>query len=583
MSHNGGAGFFGGRTRVLRRSVSIRIHLAIFTLLVALPLLAAGLVAARIYANSEREALTAQTQDIAADATAALDQELNRARLAVQVLAASEGIAEARFEQLYARAKQVAESIPDSAIAMRRPGGETIFATSQPYNQAVQPETDPRLLATDKLSADKRVPVISDLVGGKMLPSFVALDVPVVSFNRTEFILTLGISPKGVLDIVTARRAQAPITVTDNNDRVIAKSGNNASASGQKASDTFIRETQGQAGSFTDTPADGAAVFNVYRRLEMTGWRIAAGIPVSELEAPLQDALNTLMIIAGAGLLLSLVLAFLYGRIITKPLRAVRAFAVAQDGDARAVRTGISELDHAAGALMRASIARTDSTVARSRMLDEMNRRMHNMLGIVRAIADQTRQRAMSLDQFGASFSGRLAAFEKSHHALGDRAWQGGDLKGLIAQCCEPFGEAARFDLSGPAIELTQKAAVGVGMVVHELAGNAAKFGALGRDGGSVKVTWDIPAEDSLRILRLKWEEVNGPPAGAPRKEGFGTVLMRAIVEGDFGGRLETFYTRDGLHSIICIPMDALVDPSIVPQGGDDKPVKKSKKQKEKR
>ena len=120
-------------------------------------------------------------------------------------------------------------------------------------------------------------------------------------------------------------------------------------------------------------------------------------------------------------------------------------------------------------------------------------------------------------------------------------------------------------------------------MVVHELAGNAAKFGALGRDGGSVKVTWDIPAEDSLRILRLKWEEVNGPPAGAPRKEGFGTVLMRAIVEGDFGGRLETFYTRDGLHSIICIPMDALVDPSIVPQGGDDKPVKKSKKQKEKR
>jgi two-component sensor histidine kinase len=552
---------------VRRRSLSIRLHLAIYGALIVLPLLVAGLLIVKLYVDQARDALTSQAGRIVADATAAIDQELNRYKLALQVLASSDEIAEGKFEQLYQRAKALSGSLTDSSIMLRRAGGDTIFLTGLPYGAAVPKLTDPGLRAADRLAIENRSPVITDLVSGPIRPNIVALEMPVVVSGTVDYLFTLAISPKGVLDILTSRLGPSRwlLGVTDNNDRIIARSWDNERFVGEKASDELIRNTQEKAGNFTGTTLEGVPVFTVFQRSELSGWRVAGGIPLADLEAPLYRSLAILAVITGIGLAGSIILAFLYGRALARPLRELSGLAE-ERGNEKTVPTGIAELDGVTGTLMRSIVVLKDRDRARARTVNELNHRMKNMLAIIQAIAAETRRRASSLEEFGKAFEGRLTALAKSHEALGDREWHGGDLAALITQCCTPFCDKSTLDLEGPPVELPPKAAIGIGMVIHELATNAAKYGALSIPIGKVQVHWDLPEEGGLRILRLQWREQHGPPMPGARKEGFGTVLLRSIIEGDLGGKLDMTFTRDGLHCIICIPMNALVGPPIVPR-----------------
>src|SRR3954469_6148878 len=142
MSHNREPRASGEGTPLGRRSLSIRLHLAIYGALIILPLLAAGLLVAKLYVDQERGKLTALAHDIVGDAAAAIDQQLNGYKLALQVLASPDALGDGKFEQFYQRAKQLSASIPGSAIALRGADGEGIFLTSLPYGAPVPQSTD---------------------------------------------------------------------------------------------------------------------------------------------------------------------------------------------------------------------------------------------------------------------------------------------------------------------------------------------------------------------------------------------------------------------------------------------------------
>jgi two-component sensor histidine kinase len=556
---------------VSRRSFSIRLHLAIYGALILLPLVAAGLVITKFYVDKERATLEAQAHQIVADATLAIDQDLSRYKLALEVLAASSGLSEGKFEQLYLRAQALSESVPDSFIALRRDNGETIFLTTDPFGEPIPTTADAGLRAADKLAIEHRSPVITDLVSaGTGRSNVVALEVPIATDNKVDYLLTLGIAPKGMLDILTARIKKSGwlLAATDNNDRIIARSWDNERFAGEKASDEFIRNTQGKTGTFIGQTSEGVPVLNVYRRSDLSGWKVAAGIPLPDLEAPLYRSLSVLGIVGAIVLLTSFILAVLYGRLLTRPLRQLQGVADARS-DEKAVPTGIAELDGVAGVLMRSIVVLKDRDRSRARTIKELNHRMKNMLAIVQAIASETRRRAPSLEQFGRAFDGRLAALARSHEALGHPEWHSGELHNLILQTCKPFCDESRLELQGPSVELPPKATIGIGMIIHELATNAAKYGALSNAAGKVLVRWDMPEEGGLRVLRLQWQEEDGPEIENAHKEGFGSVLLRSIIEGDLGGKLDMIFARDGVHCIICIPMSGLMGPSIVPQDAD--------------
>ena len=130
-------------------------------------------------------------------------------------------------------------------------------------------------------------------------------------------------------------------------------------------------------------------------------------------------------------------------------------------------------------------------------------------------------------------------------------------LRGLVAEDCTATGQRAAISLDGPPVPLAPAAVQPLAMVLHELATNAAKHGALSVPSGSVEVRWRVgrrTGEDGS--LRLRWTEAGGPPvAGAPSRRGFGTRVIEATVRGQLGGTVERRWERSGLVVEIAVPL----------------------------
>ncbi|WP_426959592.1 sensor histidine kinase [Muricoccus radiodurans] len=179
----------------------------------------------------------------------------------------------------------------------------------------------------------------------------------------------------------------------------------------------------------------------------------------------------------------------------------------------------------------------------------EMSHRVRNMLAVVQAIAMQTLRTAGSLEEARRGIVARLRAVARANDVLLDRP--GGPARAGMATLARAMAElhaaadSGRFALTGPDLPLQPSAALAMGLALHELATNAAKYGALSVPGGRVMLDWDIVEEG--RTLRLEWREEGGPPVRPPTRRGFGTRLIEDNLARTLGARTATEYGRDGL------------------------------------
>ena len=176
-------------------------------------------------------------------------------------------------------------------------------------------------------------------------------------------------------------------------------------------------------------------------------------------------------------------------------------------------------------------------------MIDELNHRVKNTLATVQSIAMQTARSNSEPDRFAESFQARLLALSHTHDLLTRSHWEGAELHDVLAHETEAHG-AHRVLLNGPVVELRPAAALALGMIFHELATNAAKYGALSSPGGRVTVDWTRLDDDALRIV---WTEMGGPPTAPPERKGFGSRLIERSVRHDLGGRIEADFRPEGL------------------------------------
>ncbi|WP_437974886.1 AAA family ATPase [Sorangium sp. So ce295] len=191
-------------------------------------------------------------------------------------------------------------------------------------------------------------------------------------------------------------------------------------------------------------------------------------------------------------------------------------------------------------------------------LMNELNHRVKNTLAIVQAIAVQTLRMADSPKAFTSAFLARLLALSQTHNLLNQTAWQGADLHDVVRAELAPHahGDADRVRLAGQDVRLRPEAAVTLGMVFHELASNAAKYGALSQPSGHVAVTWDVITQAHERLLHLEWQETGGPPVRPPRRKGFGSRL----IERDLGRQLATEvrldYLPGGVRCVMDLPLE---------------------------
>src|SRR5690606_17022221 len=155
-------------------------------------------------------------------------------------------------------------------------------------------------------------------------------------------------------------------------------------------------------------------------------------------------------------------------------------------------------------------------------LLAELSHRVKNTLASVRAIAAQTLRSTPSVEAFTRAFEGRLQALALAHGLLTASRWTEAELGDLVRQTVLPY-LATRVDsisLSGPTTYLPPRQVVTMMLIMHELAVNAAKYGALSKDQGRVTVDWTIDRDGAERLLRLRWVESGGPPVRPPERTG---------------------------------------------------------------
>lgn len=180
-------------------------------------------------------------------------------------------------------------------------------------------------------------------------------------------------------------------------------------------------------------------------------------------------------------------------------------------------------------------------------LLDELNHRVKNTLANVQAIAAQTLRTTPEPAAFRDAFEARLMALSATHNLLTASTWTGADLQEVLLIELEPHGvEHYRFE--GPSVRLSAQEALTFGLVFHELATNAAKYGALSSPEGCVKVRWRVEEGDGQQRLKLEWSEHGGPPiTQAPAHKGFGSRLIERSVRSDLGGKAEVSFEPGGL------------------------------------
>ncbi|UVF19117.1 GAF domain-containing protein [Microvirga terrae] len=209
---------------------------------------------------------------------------------------------------------------------------------------------------------------------------------------------------------------------------------------------------------------------------------------------------------------------------------------------------------------------RKQAQTQQSLLIRELHHRVKNTLATVQAVVGATARSALSIDDFYQAFVGRIISLANTHSLLTEAVWQTASLREILEKELRPYNDTRgeRIVLDGPAVDLPSEAAVPIGMAIHELTTNAAKYGALSVPGGHVAISWEAePAEDGTR-LRLTWEERGGPAVSAPTRQGFGSRLLHRVLATQLNAKVETDFNPTGLR----VAIDAVLKQARFPEMG---------------
>ena len=192
-------------------------------------------------------------------------------------------------------------------------------------------------------------------------------------------------------------------------------------------------------------------------------------------------------------------------------------------------------------------------------LVDELNHRVKNTLATVQSIAVQTRRVTDTAATFESAFLARLGALARVHDLLSSIAWEGASLADVARQTLAPYlatgDDTRRLTLQGPEVKLGPNAAVTLTMAFHELATNAAKYGALSSHAGRVAVRWSADDPLSPTLLQIEWRETGGPPVVRPERRGFGSRFIERGLAREFDGQVDLDFAPEGVCCRMRMPL----------------------------
>jgi two-component sensor histidine kinase len=332
-------------------------------------------------------------------------------------------------------------------------------------------------------------------------------------------------------------------------DRFVGKPGTPELLERIRAEDT---------GQWVGRGLEGHLISVAFAHEPLSGWTVVARVLEADLKAPLNRVLWQTLGLALVTFAVSIALAWLASRPILTSVASLSQAAKGVGGEAplppppqRHLIGEFGEID----ASLRAADASIRDQVERNKLLTrELRHRVKNVLATVQAVSNATLRNSSDMDSFRRAFDGRVAALARSHVAVnGDQPTEV-DLGRLVAEELTMFSD--HVELDGPVVRLRPEQAVSLGLAIHELATNAAKYGALSSTTGHVSLTWQIePGEGAADTLRLMWRESGGPAVVPPGRTGFGSQLLKAVLVRQHHASVDIDFNPAGVAVTIALPV----------------------------
>lgn len=191
-------------------------------------------------------------------------------------------------------------------------------------------------------------------------------------------------------------------------------------------------------------------------------------------------------------------------------------------------------------------------------LVRELHHRVKNTLAMVQAITGSTARATDNIEDFKTALFGRIQSLAKTHLLLSDEE-RAVSFAHVLRSELGAFddGSHERIVLSGPDVPLTSQLAVSLGMAIHELTTNAAKYGSLSVYGGKVEVNWSVTIGATRRTLSFDWVESGGPPVTQPQRQGFGSRLLAYVLPGQIQARSRIDFASNGVRVHCELPLPA--------------------------
>ena len=191
-------------------------------------------------------------------------------------------------------------------------------------------------------------------------------------------------------------------------------------------------------------------------------------------------------------------------------------------------------------------------------LMAELDHRVKNTLALVLSISSRTLSSEDTLEGFQAAFTGRIQALAATHTLLADKSWKDLSVADVVLGELAPHGDssAERVTIQGPDMLVTPRAAIALGLIFHELATNAAKYGALSNRAGRVTVTIHPPGDE---FMLVDWAERDGPPVVEPTRNGFGRTVITRSLQYSANGGAEIDFRPEGVFCQVRVPSEDVV------------------------
>jgi two-component sensor histidine kinase len=446
-----------------------------------------------------------------------LDAEMQRMTGGLQVLALTDRLRDGDFAGFRDIALGFLEQYgKDGVILVADRDGRQLFSSVTQDTASLPLRNNREIVA--RVFASKTPQYSNLFLGAVKQTMIVTVEVPVL--RDGEVIYDISFSPP-IAFLQSILEKQRPsedwtLSLLDGSGIVLARVPNPEATVGKRAAPSILNEMLRQPEAIRPTVSlEGVPLMSGFAHSSITGWIIGAGISEHSLAAPLW---RNLAITSLIGIVLLLV------------------------GLSFALR-------------MATTIARGETL--QNLLVDELNHRVKNTLAILQAIAVQTFRTASKVERD--KFEGRLGALAEAHNLLSRKKWQAAELSDVVSRVLQPYlmTSTDRIKMVGPKVPLLPRRAVVLSMILHEIATNAAKYGALSNDTGSVTLGWEVLHEGAALQLRLIWTETGGPPVTAPVQRGFGSRLIERSARDQLGGEATVDFLPRGVVYTVTVLLGA--------------------------